>query len=131
MRLLIEKMSESNVSEVICRYGAEAKIIELATLLILSTDRKYIRVDDLYMPSSYVSSVDRMTLRQFVVNEIVMLENKLHNLVLVDSYSLAKCKEMKKSMMSILMLLEIFQRTHRLIAIAVSMAEQTVCCSSI
>ncbi|XP_027159593.1 uncharacterized protein LOC113761003 isoform X1 [Coffea eugenioides] len=125
MRLLIEKMSESNVSEVICRYGAEAKIIELATLLILSTDRKYIRVDDLYMPSSYVSSVDRMTLRQFVVNEIVMLENKLRNLVLVGSYSLAKCKEMKKSMMSILMLLEIFQRTHRLIALAVSLAEQT------
>ena len=130
MRLLIENTSESNVSEIICRYGTEAKIVELAMLLIVSTDIKHIRVDNLYLPSN-VSSVDQLTLRQFVVNEIVMLENKLRNVVAVGSYNLAQCREMKKSMMSTLLLLEIFQRTGPEIGRAVRRTGQTVCCSSI
>ncbi|XP_071930213.1 uncharacterized protein [Coffea arabica] len=124
MRLLIENTSESNVSEIICRYGTEAKIVELAMLLIVSTDIKHIRVDNLYLPSN-VSSVDQLTLRQFVVNEIVMLENKLRNVVAVGSYNLAQCREMKKSMMSTLLLLEIFQRTGPEIGRAVRRTGQT------
>ncbi|CDO99862.1 unnamed protein product [Coffea canephora] len=84
MKLLMHEISSSEASEIICRYATEGKIIELASLLIASSEG-HLTVDNLYMPE------------------------------LMESNKLAECREMQNSMMSILMLLEIFLRTgHRI-----------------
>nr|XP_027104823.1 uncharacterized protein LOC113725706 isoform X2 [Coffea arabica] len=113
MKLLMHEISSSEASEIICRYATEGKIIELASLLIASSEG-HLTVDNLYMPGNDASGY-RITLRQYIVKKIVALTNDVCDLELMESNKLAECREMQNSMMSILMLLEIFLRTgHRI-----------------
>ncbi|KAL3501756.1 hypothetical protein ACH5RR_036205 [Cinchona calisaya] len=94
----------------------EKQLSWLLCLYLYHKKNAFCMVDNLFIPSNDASSGERITLRQYVFNEIVNLESETGKLVVIDSMELAECKKMKKSMMSVLLLLEIFLRTKDEIA---------------
>lgn len=81
----------------------------------------------LYMPTTDVSPAEHMTLMQYMVNEIRNVRKQGGKVVATDDKKLEGYGEMKNSMMSTFMLLEIFQRTENKIAGSIKISNHSQC----
>ncbi|KAL3502328.1 hypothetical protein ACH5RR_036777 [Cinchona calisaya] len=109
VNFLASYLSPSEWSDVVSRYGEEGKIIELAALFIMKPNGSP-GFEEVYLASDGFSSMNKMTLRQHIVNQIVFLTNEEYTLGSNGISRLVECTQKKKVMMAMMLLLEIFNR---------------------
>uniref|UniRef100_A0A5B6YT72 Uncharacterized protein n=1 Tax=Davidia involucrata TaxID=16924 RepID=A0A5B6YT72_DAVIN len=99
--------STDDIEEVAYHYAEAGKLIELAALLKVAREK----ILPLSMYDDYYSPGKTMTLRHHVAAEIVSLTDQEYRLMGSNgSKWVQACKEKKKVMMSVMLLLEIFER---------------------